>query len=81
MPLFLRRWIDRKPLSVADHKITVTPPPHELGRKDLILDVVIDGEKQGELRLSEGGLDWWPRNAKTKKRKKTCSQLRDFMES
>jgi hypothetical protein len=43
--------------------------------------VFIDEEKQGELHLSEGGLDWWPRATKKYKCTKSWDQLRTFMES
>lgn len=66
---------------MADHRIEFSVPKIELGRQDVQFNVFIDNEKQGELRVSEGGLDWWPRSSKTNKRTKSWSQLRDFMES
>ena len=66
---------------MVDHRIELSVPKIELGRLDVEFSVYIDNEKQGELHLSEGGLDWWPRSAHTNKQTKTWSQLRDFMES
>lgn len=66
---------------MPDHRINFALPKIELGRQDLVFEVFIDDEKQGELRVSEGGLDWWPRGAKTNHRTKSWSQLRTFMES
>jgi hypothetical protein len=43
--------------------------------------VKIDGKKRGELLVSEGGLEWWPRAAKTTSRVKSWEQLAAFMES
>ena len=43
--------------------------------------VFIDDAKQGELHISEGGLDWWPRSSKTIKRTKSWEELKAFMES
>lgn len=66
---------------MADHTIKFTIPEFELRGQDIRFNVVIDGEKHGELWVSEGGLDWWPKHSKTRRRTKTWSQLRDFMES
>lgn len=67
---------------MADHQIKFSAPRRmDVGKKDFVFYVHIDGEKQGELHISEGGLDWWPRDAKTKKRTKSWEQLRKFMES
>ena len=67
--------------SIADHRIELSLPRIEMGRQDAQFVVFIDDEKQGELHVSEGGLDWWPRSSKTNKKTKTWSQLRSFMES
>lgn len=66
---------------MADHTIKFTAPSVELGKQDVAFGVFIDGKKQGELRVSEGGLDWWPRSSKKRVHTKSWSALRDFMES
>lgn len=66
---------------MPDHTIKLSQPTVELGRQDYVFHVHVDGEKVGELHVSEGGLDWWPRSAKAKKRVKSWEQLRRFMES
>lgn len=66
---------------MADHTIKFTAPTYELGKQDLVLEVAIDNKKQGELHISEVGVDWWPRGAKTNVRTKSWARLRDFMES
>jgi hypothetical protein len=66
---------------MADHRIRLTLPSLELDGRDVTFEVFIDGKKEGELRVSEGGLDWWPRGAKTQKHVKSWSQLRGFMEA
>ena len=66
---------------MADHRIELSIPRIEMGRQDARFVVFIDDEKQGELHVSEGGLDWWPRSSKTNKKTKTWSQLRTSMES
>jgi hypothetical protein len=51
---------------MPEHRVTVTSPPRELGSADAVYEVFADGEKFGELRISRGGVDWWPRDAKTR---------------
>lgn len=65
---------------MADHKVRFEAPPMVLGRQDAVFIVDIDDEKLGELHISEGGVDWWPRNSKTCRRW-SWSQFRDLMES
>jgi hypothetical protein len=66
---------------MADHTIKFQAPEFELGGRDIRFLVYINGKKQGEFLVSEGGLDWWPKNSKRNMRTKTWSELRDFMES
>ncbi len=49
---------------MPEHRVVVTAPPRELGSVDAVYEVFADGEKFGELRISRGGVDWWPRDAK-----------------
>jgi len=65
---------------MPDHQISFQSPNFVLGKSDVVFVVSIDGEKQGELHISEGGIDWWPKSAR-KKRSKSWTQLRAFMES
>lgn len=46
---------------MADHTIKMSVPLMELGRTDVEFVVFVDGKKRGELHISEGGVDWWPR--------------------
>ena len=66
---------------MADHTIKFTAPTIELGKQDVVFEVSIDGKKQGELHVSEGGIDWWPRSAKKYAHTKSWAELRSFMES
>lgn len=67
-------------LDMADHEIRVRLPAITLGGPDVTIEVRIDGAKRGELRISEGGVDWWPRSAKTNYKSKTWEQLAAFLE-
>ncbi len=66
---------------MAKHEIRIRQSEREVGKEDVILTVVIDGNKRGELHLSKGGLDWWPRNSKKQVHTKTWSELASFFES
>jgi len=67
-------------IHVADHKIKMSIPDQILNGQDVTFSVHIDGTKRGELRVSEGGLDWWPAYAKTKVISKSWADLAKFME-
>jgi hypothetical protein len=61
-------------------RIKLTLPTVEIGPRDLVFEVFIDGEAQGTFHVSKGGLDWWPTTSDGMKSVKTWSQLRAFME-
>jgi hypothetical protein len=50
--------------TMPEHRVVVTSPPRELGSVDSVYEVFADEEKLGELRISRGGVDWWPRSAR-----------------
>ena len=66
---------------MPDHEIKMTMPWTVLGGRDIRFDVHIDGRKRGELLISEGGLTWWPRAAKSIYHERTWEQLAAFMEA
>ncbi|HEX3551515.1 MAG TPA: hypothetical protein VHT53_14110 [Candidatus Elarobacter sp.] len=49
---------------MPEHRVVVTSPARELGPVDAVYEVFADGEKFGELRISRGGVDWWPARAR-----------------
>jgi hypothetical protein len=65
---------------VTVHQIKLTLPTIEIGPRDLVFEVIIDGTAQGTLHASKGGLDWWPNTSDGAKTTKTWSQLQAFME-
>lgn len=52
---------------MADHEVRLTTkgPGLLLNRVDLCFQVKIDGKVLGDLLVSEGGLDWRPKNKRT----------------
>ena len=48
---------------MAQHRISVHPSrPLEVVNSDLVIEITADAEKLGELRISRGTIDWFPRN-------------------
>ena len=47
---------------MAQHKVRFNLPDRPLSHADVIFTVREDGEKFGELRISQGALVWFPRN-------------------
>lgn len=66
---------------MAKHDIRMNQLVKDLGRVDTVFEVFIDGAKRGQMQISKGGIDWWPRNAKKSFHTKSWSQLADFLES
>ncbi len=64
---------------MADHTIRMQIPWQELGGRDVAFEVRIDGVKRGELHISEGGVDWYPRHARTR-RTTSWTKLADFLD-
>ena len=49
---------------MARHKLEITVPPKAILNSDVVITVVEDDFKLGELRISRGSLDWVPARAK-----------------
>jgi hypothetical protein len=51
------------------HKIVMSQPTDQVVRSDVKFRIQVNGEKLGELHISQGNLEWWPKgNKKNKKR-------------
>ena len=50
---------------MAQHQVRISQLPQvDIHHKDLIVEVIADDEKLGELTVSQGGIGWFPTNAK-----------------
>jgi hypothetical protein len=47
---------------MAQHRVNFNVPDRPLAHADIIFSVRQDDDKFGELRISKGGLVWYPRN-------------------
>lgn len=63
------------------HEIKMTSPGVTLGKQDVVFEVFIDGDKRGELHVSQGDLRWRPRGSRADAGRATWSELADWMES
>ena len=50
------------------HKVYFSVPEKELRNTDLVFSISGNQRKIGELHISRGGVDWWPRGAKKHKK-------------
>jgi hypothetical protein len=46
------------------HQVNFGIPERDLGKVDIDFVVIRDGSRLGRLKISKGGLDYYPRNAK-----------------
>jgi hypothetical protein len=68
---------------MADHVVTIRQPKREVGNSDVVFEIFADDgskAKLGELRISRGGVLWWPKGAKTRKIELNWEQFRDRIE-
>lgn len=53
-------------MSMATHSIRVHPSrPFEVVNADLIVEIIADDQKFGQLQISRGTIDWVPRDKQT----------------
>ncbi|MDO5056449.1 MAG: hypothetical protein Q4E06_03845 [Lautropia sp.] len=48
---------------MASHNVKFTIPQRDLGKADVVFEVKRDGEKFGDLKVSNGSVVWFPKNA------------------
>lgn len=65
---------------MPEHRVTVVSPLRDVGNVDSVYEVFADGEKLGELRVSRGGVDWWPRGTRNRGRLLSWEQFAARME-
>jgi hypothetical protein len=63
------------------HKVKIIEMPSiELTGNDLKFEIKKNSEKIGELLISKGNVEWWPRGNKRYKKRLTWSQFQFHME-
>lgn len=61
-------------------RVTIDLPRRLLANRDAVFTINVKGEKLGEIHLSQGGLDWYSRNARRPK-KFPWKKLAELLES
>ena len=59
---------------MAQHDVEFTVPQRPLGKVDIEFFITKDGGQLGKIKISKGGIDYYPKNAK-KTIRKTWTQL------
>jgi hypothetical protein len=49
---------------MAKHNVYVNLPNRELGKVDAIFTILQDGSVLGQINISKGGIDYYPKNSK-----------------
>jgi hypothetical protein len=62
------------------HEIEMQQTVRVVGNADVSFVVHADGDKLGELRVSRGTIDWWPRNSKSRHTSLTWERFAKVME-
>jgi hypothetical protein len=66
---------------MADHVVKIRQPKREVGNTDVVFEIFTDdGGKLGELRISRGGVVWWPKAARTRTIDLTWEQFQKRIE-
>ena len=66
---------------MAEHKIEMSEPKHDIENSDVDFWVHSDGKQIGHLHISRGGVDWYQGKSSVNKYSMTWEKFRDLMES
>ena len=61
-----------------EHEVSFKVPERPMAYKDIVFIVRRGKLKVGEMRISQGGIDWYPRNAKVV-RKRSWEQIQRLL--
>ena len=62
------------------HKVTIHLGKFEVGKDDIHISIKKDSSKIGEILLSRGNLEWWPRGNKRRKKRLTWKEFQYLIE-
>lgn len=65
---------------MAEHDVKLEAPSLQVLNSDVTLVVRRDGEKLGELALSKGGAEWFPKNTKVRGFHLSWREVADIMQ-
>jgi hypothetical protein len=65
---------------MAKHDVVMSRPKDQVIRADIQFSVKVDGEKLGELHVSQGNVEWWPKGNKRNKRRLSWQKFAKLFE-
>jgi hypothetical protein len=65
---------------MAKHDVHMRQTSQIVGNTDVSFEIFSDGEKIGELRISKGTIDWWPRSTKTRHARLSWERFASLMD-
>ena len=63
------------------HKVKVAWPILELGGQDVHIYIEKDSEKIGELLISKGNIEWWPKGHSRRRKRFTWREFQYYIET
>jgi len=60
---------------MPQHRVTMQLPKDLIRGSDVVFSIKENGKKLGELHVSQGNVEWWPANHRTKKHRLSWSEL------
>jgi len=67
-------------VEMAKHDVVMSQPKDQLIRADIKFSIKVNGEKLGELHISKGNVEWWPKGNKKNKCRLTWTRFAELFE-
>jgi len=65
---------------MASHDVVMSQPADHVVRSDIKFRIKVNGEKLGELHISKGNIEWWPKGNKRNKLRLSWSKFAELFE-
>ena len=65
---------------MASHDVVMSQPSDHVVRSDIKFRIKVNGEKLGELHISKGNIEWWPKGNKKNKLRLSWSKFAEIFE-
>lgn len=65
---------------MAIHQVSMSQPTEQIIHADVKFSIKRDGSKLGELHVSKGNVEWWPKGNKKNKLRLTWKQFAELFE-
>ena len=71
----------RKEYEMAEHYVQMSQPSDQVIRSDIKFSIKKDGQKLGELHISKGNVEWWPKGNKKNKLRLSWTKFAELFEA